>query len=204
MQSQKIILSDNLFLGKGAHKICYQHPTDNNLCIKILFQTPDVDLEKELKYREILKRQNKESQLIPKYLGTIDTNFGEGHVYECCRDYNGQISLTIKEFISNKPSTPEHISDIIDIILKFKEIYFKEKIITSDMDPANFMIQRYSKDQFTIKIIDNIGTPVLIPLAYYIDFFAAKRAKKYWRRFIDYLVRFFPNVFTQDVIKNIQ
>ncbi|MBR1807006.1 MAG: hypothetical protein IJ774_11575, partial [Selenomonadaceae bacterium] len=31
----KIILTDELFLGDGNHKIVYAHPTDKNLCVKL-------------------------------------------------------------------------------------------------------------------------------------------------------------------------
>lgn len=202
--TETITLTENLFLGKGAHKKCYQHPTDKNLCVKIIFQTPDVDLEKELKYRKVLKLRNQKPLLLPKYLGTVKTNLGEGHIFERCCDYNGNTSLTIKQFIESQPASPEHINDIIQVILLFKKLYFQEKIVTSDMDPANFMIQRITENNYTIKIIDNIGTPVMIPLAYYFDYFAAQRTKKYWKRFLEYLKRVFPDIFKSEIIKQIQ
>ncbi len=202
--TETITLTEDLFLGKGAHKKCYQHPTDKNLCVKILFQTPDVDLEKELKYRKVLKQRNIKTTLLPEYLGIVKTNLGEGHIFERCCDYDGKTSLTIKQFIASKPATPEHIANVIQVILKFKELYFRERIVTSDMDPANFMVQKISKDEFTIKIIDNIGTPVMIPLAYYFDYFAAQRTKKYWKRFLEYLKRVFPDIFKPEIIKQIQ
>ena len=39
------------------------------LVVKILFQTPDIDLDKELKYRKVLKSRNKYTSLLPKYRG---------------------------------------------------------------------------------------------------------------------------------------
>lgn len=204
MQPETLVLTEDLFISKGAHKKCYEHPMDKTLVVKILFQTPDIDLDKELKYRKVLKARNKYTSLLPKYLGEVKTNLGTGYVFERCCDYDGKTSLTIKEFISSKPAEPQHIEDVIQVILKFREMYFQEKIVTSDMDPANFMIQRLSKDRYTIKIIDNIGTPVMIPLAYYIDYIATKRAKKYWSRFLYYLARVFPEVFTENVLQIIK
>lgn len=66
------------------------------------------------------------------------------------------------------------------------------------------MIQRLSPTEYTFKIIDNIGSPVLLPLAYYLGFVEAKRAKKYWGRFTIKLKRFFPEIFTDDVINKIR
>lgn len=204
MQTQKITLTNDLFLGKGAHKICYQHPTDKNLCVKILFQTPDIDLEKELKYRKILETRNKTSLLLPQYFGPISTNFGEGYVFECCRDYDGKVSQSIYDFIKSEPLSDKHLARIIEYILAFKTMYLTENLVTSDTDPRNFMIKRISDSKYTFKIIDNIGSPVRIPLAYYFDFFAQKRAKKYWGRFMIKLKRFFPEIFTDDIINKIK
>lgn len=202
--TETITLTEDLFLGKGAHKICYQHPTDKNLCVKILFQTPDVDLEKELKYRRTLKRRNKFPTLLPKYYGVIKTNLGDGHVFDCINDFNGNVSESLYDFIRNNPPTPEHLEKIINYIIQFRKIYANEKIVVSDTDPRNLMIQRLSPTEYTFKIIDNIGSPVLLPLAYYLEFVEAKRAKKYWGRFMIKLKRFFPEIFTDNVINKIK
>ena len=41
VNNEKLNLTDDLFLGKGNHKIVYAHPTDKNICVKILFSIPD-------------------------------------------------------------------------------------------------------------------------------------------------------------------
>lgn len=40
-----MILSEDLFVGEGAHKKCYIHPEDSNLCVKVLFEISDTDLD---------------------------------------------------------------------------------------------------------------------------------------------------------------
>lgn len=202
--TETITLTEDLFLGKGAHKKCYQHPTDKNLCVKILFQTPDVDLEKELAYRKALKRRHKESSLLPSYLGVCKTNLGEGYIFECINDYDGKVSASLYDFIKSAPPTEEHLERIVKYILEFRKIYAVEKIVVSDTDPRNLMLQKLSPTEHTFRIIDNIGSPVLLPLAYYLDFVETKRAKKYWGRFMIKLKRFFPEIFSDEIINKIK
>ena len=64
--TDKLILTDELFLGKGNHKEVYIHPADKNLCVKILFAEPDEDFDREMRYHH----------------GTVDTNRGRGYVFE--------------------------------------------------------------------------------------------------------------------------
>lgn len=84
---------------------------------------------------------------------------------------------------------------------KCKASLFEELIVTSNMEDKNFVIQRVSNTDYIIRVIDNIGSPVFFPLAYYFDFFARRRMKKYWERFLDNLQRWHPMVMT-DEMKN--
>lgn len=168
--SEVLTLTDEFFIGQGAHKKVYMHPTNKSLCIKILFSTPDVDLDRELYYRSTRQKRHLKTTMLPEYLGTINTNLGKGYVFERIYDYDGQTSATIKDFIKGSTASPEHIAHVENVITTFKELLFDEKIITSDMDPVNFLVQKTSPTQFTIRIIDNIGSPVLIPLAFFFDY----------------------------------
>ena len=62
------------------------------------------------------------------------------------------------------------------------------------------MVQRKTPDEACIRIVDNIGTPVMIPLAYHFDYFATKRAIKYWKRFVDVLKTTFPNQLSHELL----
>lgn len=51
-----IIVSEDLFIGKGSHKKCYKHPSDDSKCIKFPYtEDGKKDLEREIKYQHILK-----------------------------------------------------------------------------------------------------------------------------------------------------
>lgn len=89
------------------------------------------------------------------------------------------------------------------MLKEFKEQWFQEKIVTSDVDPANFLVQKLSAVRKRIRIVDNIGTPVLIPLAFYFDYFADKRFKRYWQRFVARLAQEYPHIVTDTVVKKL-
>ena len=86
------------------------------------------------------------------------------------------------------------------IMKKFKQLLFEELIVTSNVESSNFLVQRASETKFSVRIIDNIGSPVFFPLAYYFDFFARRHLQKYWKRFLKELQEDHPAVMT-DALK---
>ena len=87
-----LYLSDADIIGVGAHKITYEHPHNKALCIKISKHENDIDIKRELHYRKVLQKKKKNSKLLPSYYGTIETNKGTAHVFECIRDYDNKTS----------------------------------------------------------------------------------------------------------------
>lgn len=196
-------LSDSLIIGRGTHKITYHHPTCSHLCVKILFQQNDIDMQRELKYRATRKQS---SQLLPKYWGTINTNLGTGYIFEKILDFDNSLSLTLDEYIKNGFATMNETklkNHIKEILLSFQKSWFKEKIVVSNIELVNFMVQRKSPTETYIKIVDNIGTPVLVPIAYYFDYFVTKRAEKYWKRFLNLLQETFPSIVTETMLNEL-
>lgn len=175
-----LILTDDLFLGRGNHKEVYIDPVDKNLCVKLLFVEPDEDFEREMRYRRALGKRVDSMTLLTKYYGAVDTNRGRGYVFERVLDFDGAESETLLNHIEN----PSSSDDLIDILLHFKAQFIGEKFIAAGMDPDNFMVQRISPTERLVRVIDNIGTSARLPILYYSDFLMERRAKKYWRRFV--------------------
>ncbi len=197
MSTEKLILTDDLKLGDGNHKIVYAHPTDKNLCVKILFTTPDTDFDREMKYRAALGKKVEKMTLLTKYFGEVETNKGKGYLFERIIDFDGSNSKTLLEHIRN----PKNIDDLIELLLNFKKVFINEKFVAAGMDPDNFLVQRISENERQIKIIDNIGTSAKFPILYYSDFLMAKRARKYWKRFVKEISIEYSNVITKDIAK---
>ncbi len=199
MPDNKLILTDDLFLGRGNHKEVFIHPTDKNLCVKILFDTPDEDFDREMRYRRALGKRVDTMTLLTKYHGEVDTDRGRGYVFENVIDFDGNESRTILSHIEN----PTSVDDLIAILLEFKRDFIEQKFVAAGMDPDNFMVQRLSPTERRMKIIDNIGTSARVPILYYSDFLMARRAKKYWRRFVREIQLDHGNRITADIAKRL-
>ena len=52
------------------------------------------------------------------------------------------------------------------------------------MDDNNFFVQKISPTENQIRIVDNLGSGVAIPILYYSDYLLRKRAFKLWRQFV--------------------
>jgi len=198
-----INLTDNLYLGAGMHKTVYAHPTDKTLCIKILHTTPDEDLERELRYRKALGSRANSMTLLTKYFGEVETSKGKGYLFERVLDYDDKPSKTMLELFEETIHDKKFLPSLEKILLDFKRVYFEEKISLAGIDPDNYLVQKISPTETRVRIIDNIGTSAFIPLAYYFDSFAAKRAKKYWRIFVNELSKRYRILFPEEFLRKL-
>ena len=198
-----IKLSEDLYIGRGMHKKVYIHPSNTALCVKVPFTNDDIDLKRELRYRKVLSSQKKLVSLIPQYHGVIKTNYGAGYVFERIRNYDNSCTMSVREFLRNYSSVSNDTNILIDLLSNFKQSYFKELPITSDIDPGNLLVQK-NPDGYTIRIIDNIGSPVLIPLEYYINYFAKTKANRYWQRFLKWIQKENPSLITNEIIEKLK
>ncbi len=197
--TDKLILTDDLFIGAGGHQATYIHPIDKSKCIKIPHTPDDGDVKKELRYRRICKDKLENSQLITKYFGFVDTDKGLGHVFERVLDLNGQTSKDLKDFLPTGEPNEAELKNIKNLLINFKTDFLREKIAIVDTDITNFMVQEIAPNEYKMRIVDNIGTPVAIPLVYYFDFAAAWKCKRYWNFLVDWLHRHYPKVISEEL-----
>lgn len=155
-------------------------------------------------YRKSRERRNLDSTLLARYLGSVETNMGTGYIYERVCDFDGSNSLPLDEYIEKNCINRDNRLELERLILDFKELWFKEKIITSNVELANFLVQRRSVQDCSIRIVDNIGSPCVVPLVFYFDYFADKRLKRYWKRFVDLLKDSYPLICDENFINKIR
>ena len=190
-----LALTENLLIGVGEHKKVYVHPDDETLCVKVLhYGETDEDWQKELRYRRSRERRGLSSTLLTQYYGACPLEGGGiGHIFERVRDFDGQDSLSFQQHIDLNRSSPRiDFNAVITGMITFRYLLFQEKIITSNMEPCDFSVQIVAPDFYRLRIMDNIGSPVLIPLLFYIDALALRHIKRYWRRFVLDLNRQYP------------
>ena len=195
----KLQFTDALFLGDGNHKKVWIHPGDEHLCVKVVFREPDEDLEREFGYRRALGSRAEQMPLLTKYLGEADTSEGRGYIFERIIDYDGSSSSTLLSLLEHcaGEGTEKEKSRLLRILQDFHREFLAERFFAAGMDPDNFLVQRVSPTEDRVRIIDNIGTSARLPLEYYVDFLARKRAEKYWRIFMEELCRDYPELMTE-------
>ncbi|MBR1397956.1 MAG: hypothetical protein IJ563_10545 [Selenomonadaceae bacterium] len=199
-----LTLTDEFFIGAGGHQATYIHPIDQSKCIKIPHTPDDGDVKKELRYRRICQKKLENSKLVTKYYGYVDTNMGLGYVFERVLDLDGQTSKDLKDFLPTDEPSSEQLKIIHKLLLDFKEDFLREKIAIVDTDITNFMVQHIAPDTYQMRIVDNIGTPVAIPLVYYFDFAASWKCKRYWNYLADWLHRHYPKVVTDEFLDELR
>ena len=201
--SDKIILTDDLFLGDGNHKIVYAHPTDKNLCVKLLRTPDDPDFAKEMRYRKALGKRADSMTLLTKYFGEVDTSKGKGYLFERVFDFDGNSSPTLLNVLDDTLRNESLLPDTKKLLLDFKRVYFGEKFLLAGVDADNYLVQKISPTERRVRIIDNIGIASFVPLPYYFDYFTQKRLKKYWHRFIEQLRSDYGKIFSEDFLREL-
>ena len=193
-------IKEDLFIGSGGHNATYIHPIDRTKCIKIPHDPNDGDVKKEMRYRRMCAKKLAKSRLVTEFFGTIETNLGIGYVFERVLDYNGQTSKDLKDFLPKSKPDAQTLQRVWTILLNFKSDFLRENIAIVDTDITNFMVQEPTKGSFRVRIVDNIGTPVLIPLVYWFEFAAAWKAKRYWNKIIDWLAQNYPEIIPPELV----
>ena len=158
-----IILKEELLIGTGKERYCFQHPNDDNLCIKISKETRNRKYEenkKEYDYFNKYFRWNEQTLPIAKPFQWISTNLGEGLCYEKIQDYDKKTSRTLKALLANNAISQEKI---ITEMMLLKEEFVEKLIYPIDLNLGNIAFQRLSENQYRLVLIDGYGTTNIVP-----------------------------------------
>ncbi len=196
--SDIITIDEQLLIGAGGHQATYIHPRDQTKCIKIPHTPDDGDVRKEMRYRKSCAAKLERSRLVTKFFGTAETNLGLGYIFERVLDYNGKTGRDLKEFLPKVKPDARTLQRIWTVMLNFKSDFLHENIAIVDTDITNFMVQEPAPGVYRVRIVDNIGTPVLIPLVYWFEFAAAWKARRYWNRIVAWLAENYSEVITAE------
>ena len=214
MQEGSVLsLDKSLLIGRGGSKDVYIDPRNPGRCIKISVRDPNPrDIRQETAYRKVRKiRRLPPSTLMVEYYGTVETDLGLGYVFERVADFDGETSMTIEGLIEKElEARKRHVSVsellrtekeypcVMECLLVFRDILFKENIIIPDMGAFNYVVQFDSPKEWRIRIVDDLGSPTLIPIVYYIDYFGAKHVRRRWKRFIREIMDLYPACLSQE------
>ena len=165
---------------EGGNRVCYIHPENNHLCLKI--SKPDVvvnmrsnapwykkfrsDQSFDDNYREesayqqraINENPHKIWKHLAKWYGFVETSKGLASCTELITN-NDKVAFNLEEYLFSNGRTPE-----IDKALKEFEMFLKEtKLLTKNIIPHNLAVKE-NDYRLTLKIIDGLGCMSFIPL----------------------------------------
>ena len=165
---------------EGGNRVCYIHPDNKNLCLKI--SKPEVvkkmrsnapwykklrskrsfddNYREESAYQQRAIKENPQKiwRHLAKWYEFVETSKGLASCTELITN-NHKVALNLEEYLFSKGRTSE-----IDKALKEFEMFLKEtKLLTKNIIPHNLAVK---EDDYglTLKIIDGLGSMLFIPL----------------------------------------
>lgn len=173
--SEIIQLSDDLIIGTGRDRICYEHPTIKNQCIKISISSHKQS-RREVRYFSFLKKRNTDLSHVSVFTGKIQTNKGTGFCFELIRDINDKVSPTLREALEQQKTS---VADIRYKLKLLKEYLINNRICVRDVSPSNIIYQTTPQGVQLI-IIDGISNANTNPLTIRIPKLITSAITKAW------------------------
>ncbi len=180
--SQSVIQLSEAPIGQGRERTCYVHPDDNSKLIKISTGEIQTQTKRELAfYRQLEKRKDLDYSHLPRFYGLQQTNLGTGIVVDLIRDYDGNVSKSLRwHILQGTPMTEfEGRLDELKHYLLHNRI-----IINHDLATENLLIRRETEEKSRLVVIDGLGDVVIAPWLNHLPFHARAKIERRWQRFI--------------------
>lgn len=151
-----IKLKEEDYLGKGRERVCYVHPEDSSKVIKVVYKASENLNQNQLEYEYLnfLEKKRVSFLHLSKCFGSLQTNLGEGYVFERIRDFNGKTSKSFKYMVINGILNP---NTEIELLNELKKYLLENSIIFVDIALSNIFCQEISKHNYKLIITDGIG-----------------------------------------------
>jgi hypothetical protein len=173
---KEIHLSDDLIVGKGRDRVCYEHPQNSNLCIKISISN-DKQSKREVSYFNFLKRTDADLSKISIFRGKKNTNNGLGYTFDLIRDHDGSVSKTLRQCLESQEFTTQWIQPQL---IKLKQYLITNKICVRDISPSNIVCKKkpHGIDLF---IIDGVSNSNINPFTIRLQSLVNASIDKAWK-----------------------
>jgi len=178
-----LTLESSQLIGRGLRRECYFHPEDEFKCIKIVVAGDHKETAREQSYYRLLEKRKISWNLLARFYGNIETNRGEGAVFELIRDYTGKVSKTLEHYFSVNSGAGLNYQTLTRSLPLLKEYLLQWKIMTMSLKPQNIVYQKTNFNTAQLVVIDNIGNSDFIPICNYVHRMAIRKIKRKWQRF---------------------
>jgi hypothetical protein len=181
-----MILTENDLIAKGSERACYLDPTNNSNVIKIIYSEGSHNQQNELEYiyMNYLKKNNKNLSSITQCYGYVETNLGQGLVFDRVLDFDLTPAKSFRYYISKK---------IISISLQGKllrdlqEYLEQNGILFVDTSLTNIFCQRISDEEYKLIIVDGLGAKrmgIKFWLYRHFPLYSKYKMKRQWSKLI--------------------
>ena len=169
-------LEKEMLLGQGRQKTVYHHPENKGLCIKFSKQGCKRSLKREIKY---IRKHQQKFHSISAYRGTVNTNLGSGDMFDLIRDADGQISMSLEEFMKTDYNRP----DLNKKIAHFYDGLLANRAALSELQPCNILVKKDSSTHYDLVIIDGFGNSDFLKVCDISRYFLRKKLHRKFLRF---------------------
>lgn len=174
-------------IGMGKERMCYVHPDDPRLAVKVPIGETTTQTEREIRfYRRLKQRGVTDCKHIPKFHGITRTNRGVCIVVDLIRDFDGQVSRPLNWYLSKGFPLEEFLPHLDAVRQSFLDNLI---IFNHDLTIGNMLVQKSSISRFRLVAIDGLGDVVAFDWLDRIPFFARRKIRRRWQRFMDRLYR---------------
>ena len=179
---------------EGGNRVCYIHPDNKSLCLKISKQQVvkkmrsdapwykklrseqsfDDNYREERAYQQRAVKENPQKiwRHLAKWYEFVETSKGLASCTELITN-NDKVAINLEEYLFSKGRTSE-----INKALKEFEMFLKEtKLLTKNIIPHNLAVKE-TDSGLILKIIDGLGCMSFIPLPEISNAFAKRYIKR--------------------------
>lgn len=192
--AKPLVLGDELLINHGRGRLCFRHPSDRSLVIKVPAGSGGADQSANRKewqgYRDLLRRHGR-LPCISHCHGFVATDRGIGLVCDCIRDVRGAIARSIYDIIVFDDACD--IARVLAVAEAFGRYLLEHDIRLFDLNPKNIALVLEQDGGYRAVALDLKGrfdNNEFIPLSSYVGFFARRKMRRRTRQLLE-RVRFF-------------
>jgi hypothetical protein len=189
-----IQLDATLHIGKGSTRDCYRHPVDSEKCIKIAQDSAKARKvqRREEHYFRCLRTRKVDLSHLAAYLGRVETNLGEGYLYELVRDEAGDVSRDFAHYLVNEP---ERMGELMRVLEELGRYLWSEGIVITDFRAHNMLCPVDAAGEFQkLVIVDGVLDPAGLSVANWIKPLVRRRVRRRWARGLARLRQKYPQI----------
>ncbi len=167
----------------GKRRMCYVHPEDPRLAIKIGSNGIDAQMQREIRfYRKLKKTSKLLGNHLPRFHGVCETNLGEGILVELARNYDGEIARPIGWYLALGFPIEEFESSLAEF---YQEILQHRVLFNRELTIRSLLFRKTSAVRGKLVAVngfDDVGGSVLQQL---LPFMLKRKISNSWEQFID-------------------